>query len=116
MIKDVKFRNNTLYVGVNEYSYKYSIRNVIVIDNTIVVLLEIPNNENVINNVFAVSSNGKLKWFIQPVTERFPEMKQPLPMENIAFNGEHIAATDFYGFRYFVNIKDGKIIDRDFVK
>lgn len=116
MIKDVKYKNNTLYVGVNEYSYKYYIRSAIVIGNQIVVLLDIPNDENVINNVFSVSPNGKVKWFIQPVNERFPKMQKPLPMESLTYDGQYLLTTDFYGFRYFINPVDGKIIDRDFVK
>ena len=48
--------------------------------------------------------------------EAFPELKQVFPFEQMSIIDEVISATDFYGRRFIINPKDGKILSKDIVK
>ena len=87
-----------------------------IFDNKILVLLSIPQKDTeTIDNIYAVSDKGNIIWRSESLKQLYPDQIN-LPYEYMTVNGSEIEATDFYGRRYFINIKDGRIIKRDVVK
>lgn len=94
------------------YKFEYDIRQEIVFDNLYIVLLAIPFNDETIDNVFAISKNGKLVWRIKGRDDKGLK----LPYENLSQIGDEFFASDFYGRRVQFNPTNGEIIKIDSVK
>ena len=56
--------NNELNVNENYVNFPYPIRDVKVINNTLIVLLDIPQNDNTVDNLYAVNDKGAVIWHI----------------------------------------------------
>lgn len=111
-----KVDKNALIVNKHRVEFQHNIQNVIPIDKTLVVLLHIPFNETFLDNVFAVSNEGKVVWRIQNPSEVYP-INERLPYEYMRLDESgNMVVTDFVGIRYQVNPVNGKIIGRDCVK
>jgi len=114
--KKFEVDKNVLVVNKHRVEFKHNIQNVIPIDKTLVVLLDIPFDETFLDNVFAVSNEGKVIWRIQNPSEVYP-INERLPYEYMRLDeAANIVVTDFVGIRYHVNPVNGKIIGRDCVK
>ena len=88
--------NNVIVVENNQIVFEHKIRYVKEVDDTLIVLLEIPNNVKYLNNVFGISETGKIKWRIQNVGDVL-RVKNPLPFENLMVQGDNVFVSDFYG-------------------
>lgn len=108
-------KNNELLIGNQKVVFKYNIRYVEKVNDTFVVLLEIPYNEMYLDNVFGVSKNGEIIWRIENAGKVY-STKNQLPYENLTINENEASVSDFYGRRYFFNPSSGKLISRDIVK
>ena len=103
--------NNELNVNENYVNFPYPIRDVKVINNTLIVLLDIPQNDNTVDNLYAVNDNGAVIWHVQHLKEVYPAEKM-LPYEQIIVRKQEICAIDFYGRCYFIDPNNGKILRR----
>lgn len=113
---EITYNNNCLCIGNIRKEFAYEIKKVQIFDNKILVLLSIPQEDTeTIDNIYAVSDKGNIIWRSESLKQLYPDQIN-LPYEYITVNGSEIEATDFYGRRYFINIKDGRIIKRDVVK
>ncbi len=106
---------NELVVENNKIVFDHNIRYVIEVNDTLIILLEIPNNIRYLNNVFGINKNGEIKWRIQSVGDVFP-LKNQLPFENLMVNGTDVFVSDFYGRRFSLNPTNGEILSSDVVR
>ena len=104
-----------LVVENNKIVFDQNIRYVKEVNDTLIVLLEIPNNIRYLNNVFGINKNGEIKWRIQSFGDVFP-IKNQLPFENLMVNGTDIFVSDFYGRRFSINQTNGEIFSSDVVR
>ncbi|SDZ50576.1 hypothetical protein SAMN05421736_11529 [Evansella caseinilytica] len=113
----IKFNqyDNELVVENNKIVFEHDIRYVVEVNDTLIVLLEIPNNTSYLNNVFGINKNGEIKWRIQNVADVFP-VKNQLPFENLMVNGTGVFVSDFYGRRFSLNPTNGEIFASDVVR
>ena len=107
--------DNELVVENNKIVFVHNIRYVIEVNDTLIVLLEIPNNIRHLNNVFGIKRNGEIKWHIQSVGDVFP-VKNQLPFDNLMANGTDVYVSDFYGRTFSFNPINGEILSSDVVK
>ncbi len=113
----IKFNqyDNELVVENNKIVFEHDIRYVVEVNDSLIVLLEIPNNTSYLNNVFGINKNGEIKWRIQNVADVFP-VKNQLPFENLMVNGTDVFVSDFYGRRFSLNPTNGEIFAGDVVR
>lgn len=104
--------DNEIVVGNNKIVFDHNIRYVIEVNDTLIVLLEIPNNVTYLNNVFGINKIGEIKWRIQSVSDVFP-VKNQLPFENLMVNGTDVFVSDFYGRSFSLNPTNGEILSSD---
>jgi len=107
--------NNEIIVNNNKIVFEHRIRYVKEVENSLIVLLGIPNNVRYLNNVFGVSEKGEIKWRIQSPSDGY-SVKNQLPYENLFVNGTEVVVSDFYGRRFSVNLTSGEILTRDIAK
>ncbi|MFJ7982197.1 hypothetical protein ACIQ1D_18205 [Lysinibacillus xylanilyticus] len=107
--------DNELVVENNKIVFDHNIRYVIEVNDTLIVLLEIPNNIRYLNNVFGIKKNGEIKWRIQSVGDVLP-VKNQLPFENLMVNGTDVFVSDFYGRGFSFNPINGEILSSDVVR
>lgn len=106
---------NELVVNQKKIVFDHNIRYVKEVDETLVVLLEIPNNVTYLNNVFGINGIGEIKWRIQSVSDVF-SIKNQLPFENLMVKGIDVYVSDFYGRRFLLNTTTGKLLSSDVVR
>ncbi|NLK96353.1 MAG: hypothetical protein GX275_14400 [Clostridiales bacterium] len=111
----IKVNGNELSIDSKIIKFNYDIRDTKLVNNQVIVLLSIPFNVNEIDNIYAVSLDGKINWKVESLSVINPDGNN-LPYENMFLNNEELTATDFYGRRYFINTINGTIIKKDIVK
>ncbi|URZ04109.1 hypothetical protein [Clostridium felsineum] len=95
--------------------FDYNIRDVKLFGDLIIVLLSIPFDKTELDNLYAISKQGKVVWRVQGLNTVFPNQSN-LPYEQMNVNENVITATDFYARRYFINPLNGNIEKSDIVK
>ena len=101
------------YYHNNDLNLEFSVRQKIEIENLEIILLDIPYNDDTVDNIYGIH-NQKILWRVQ--TRNDLSNKLPYEQMTIDTNANVIAATDFYGRRSFIDEKTGKIIKTDTVK
>jgi len=114
---DIKFEENKLKLPFTKVSFKHNIDRILESKGRIVVLLDIPNDDDTINNIYALDINGKKLWRVQSLKEFNPNIAQFSPYVGISLldNG-NISATNYFGMNYEVSIEDGKILGAHLAK
>lgn len=115
MEKEIKFKDNILFINKQKVVFSNNIRNIEKLDDIIIVLLSIPQKDEAIDNIYAVSYEGNMLWQVQSLKILFPYQIN-LPYEQMVIDGDEIRATDFYGRRYFIDARSGLIKKWDIVK
>ncbi len=113
---EIKINKNKLEINGKEITFTHNIRQFKTIGADIAVLLEIPNNDDSIDNIYCYDKNGMIKWRVQPIREAFPEMKRVYCYEQMNIKEGQISATDFYGRRFIIDPIDGRIVKKEIVK
>lgn len=113
---NIQINKNILVLNGKEIKFDHNIRQFRTVGDDVVVLLAIPNNDDTLDNIYCYASYGIIKWQVQPIKEAFPEMKQVYPFEQMSVIDGMIAASDFYGRRFFIDPETGKITKKDIVK
>lgn len=110
MVLDVQFRKNTLFVNKKPINFDFTIGNALVVDNKIVFLLEIPQNNDTLRNIYCLNADCHFLWQVQSVLEAYPEIEEEIPFTNLALreNGT-LTASDFFGRNFDIDHKTGKI-------
>lgn len=116
-METVKYTDNEIRFGIKKIRFKLKIRTLISLDKFVVVLLEVPYTDNeTLNNIHAFNMLGDKIWTVQAVSEKYPNLNKYLPFENLVYSDKMLRASDFMGRRFFINPKDGKLLDMDTVK
>ena len=110
-----RINGNELEIDGQTILFDAPIRDVKIAGNLAVVLLSIPFESDETDNLYAVDTSGQIRWRSQRLRERFPNEKL-LAYEQITVLENRLFATDFYGRRYAIDLWNGNILGRDFVK
>lgn len=114
---DITFADNKLILPASKIAFKYRIYSIAKIKGGVAVLLDIPADEEVTENIYALDLNGQKIWKVQSVREFNPNIKHLSPYVGMSLleNG-NISATTFFGLNYEISAKDGKILSSRMVK
>lgn len=110
----IKILNNILFVdNLEVYSFIFDIKDFIVLDERIVVLINSPTKSLFNENIFCIDKNGQLIWQVEKVVHIYEDS----PYDKIVnCNNESIEAWNCDSCNYLINIQNGKIISRRFTK
>lgn len=116
-MNNITFKENELKFPTKKIRFKQQIRTIEFVDNVVVVLLEIPYEDNkTINNLCAFNVLGERIWKVQPLSERFPDFETYLPYENLFYKNGKLAVSDFMGRTFFIDAKSGNLLDMQVFK
>lgn len=103
-----KFVTSTFEVDFNNNISKVEYNNEIYL-----VLLEIPKDSKEIDNLYGVDVRGTVRWRDQSIKDAFGiPQNSPYASLDIVGNGT-VKVTNFYGMRFSVNTKNGKLIEKE---
>ena len=105
----IRIADKKLLIADKSISFPRKIADVAVLDDEVVVMLDIPNGDNLNENIYAVSDKCEILWQVQPIEEYKDDISEILPYENLLYNDEKLSASDFYGRKFDINAKTGKI-------
>ena len=63
MVKNIKLHKNALYINDELITFDFDIDTLIVMDDKIIVLLDIPYDSSELDNIYAVNLSGKIKCY-----------------------------------------------------
>ncbi len=110
---EISFEENKLNIDDKSISFDLNIYNAIVLDDKVVVMLDVPNENPMLDNIIAFDFTGQFLWTVQPFKERFPEIKMTTPYVGMFKRDDgNINATNFYGICVEISAKDGKILSK----
>ncbi len=115
-MQNLKIKENKLYIGTKVLTYKYNISNVLYTNNKLVILFDTLENE-LLENILAITTEGKILWQVQSVKKAYPEIQKNTSFVGISLmeNG-NIAAANYYGLVFEISINDGKILSKQMSK
>ena len=67
---EVSFEENKLNIDDKSISFDLNIYNAIVLDDKVVVMLDVPNENPMLDNIIAFDFTGQFLWTVQPFKER----------------------------------------------
>mgnify|MGYP003299985060 FL=1 len=111
-----QYKDNQIEINNTKFKFKFDIRDVIQYENKYIILLAIPFNQIVINNIYCLDEDAKMVWQSEDLSVLYPNMKNILPYEQMGIKDNFIFASDFVGRNYKINVNDGKIVDFDIVR
>lgn len=115
-MEQIAFDENLLLFPKKSIEFDYKIRKIEFVNDLVIVLTEIPGDDDTINNLFAFNLEGIPIWRVEPIKNKFPKLENLLPYEDINIIDEKISAVDFIGRRFFINPIDGELIEFKVVK
>jgi len=116
-MSDIKHTDYEIKFAVKKVRFHLKIRTLITVGKFVIALLEVPFSDNkTLNNIHAFNMLGEKVWTVQSISEKYPDLETYLPYENLVYSDNELKATDFMGRRFFINVKDGKLLDMDIVK
>ncbi len=105
-------QNNKLLIGKNSTQFPYNILEVKPVGSQLLVLLDVPPHSKEIDNVYAVGWDGVINWKIQD-RSKFENNHSKTPYVAMVVERNRLKVIDFCGIRYWVNLDNGFIIERD---
>lgn len=115
-MRDFKIDDNALIVNGNKVEFQFKIDNVKICNSLYIVLVDIPSNIKITNNVYAVNENGHIVWQVQDVNEVY-SFKNDVPYVGTRITEDNfIIATNYNGVTVTVNSVDGKIVGKGITK
>ena len=106
--KTLKFENGCLI------EFKFPIRQSIVFNDMIIILLHIGGNTQYNRNIFAADFNGVLLWQIEQSNDL--DLMGYCPFISLEMIDSELVSHNWCGFRYIINPSTGKIISKIFTK
>lgn len=101
-------KNKIIHSGKTIKEFEYQIRNMIEIDDLIIILLEIPfGNTTKKNNIVAINLQGNVVWTV----DASEYVKNALPFEQMFLKDNFLYASDFYARKFKINYEAGIIED-----
>lgn len=117
MSNNISYIDNVLTLPNKTVKFPFDIDSMIVFNGVFVVLLDIPNEDNTIDNIYALNIDGKKLWKVQSVNKVYPNITKFSPYVGMSLleNG-NISATNYFGMNYEISIENGKILSKRMVK
>ncbi|NKB46261.1 MAG: hypothetical protein GKR77_00535 [Legionellales bacterium] len=116
IIKNYRFEANRLIISTSDSIKKVilplAIEEVKCFEDMLVVLLDYSMDEIFNENVFGISAEGKVLWQIEKIFHAYEHS----PFTNIGQKNDLLSAYNVEGYNYFVDLKTGKIVDKEFIK
>ena len=109
------YEGNLFKIGEKIKEFAYLIRDAKLCEDKIIVLLEIPFEDDEINNLYALNEKCEIIWRVEDLKDIFKNQVL-LPYEQMVIEDKVAIVSDFYGRRYYINCDDGKIMKRDIAK
>ncbi len=117
MVNNISYVDNVLTLPNKSVKFPFNIDSMLVYNGVFVVLLDIPNEDNTIDNIFALDIDGKKLWRVQSVAKAYPEITQFSPYIGMTLlESGNISATNYFGVNYEISIEDGAILSKRMVK
>lgn len=109
---------NTIILNNKEINFKYQIESVVEINEKyIVLLINRPYSKAQLkNNVYALDKNGRILWQMQDPLSVFPFKEPGICIEIGVDKQNRLYAITHVGIIYYLNLDNGKIIERSFSK
>ena len=117
MTNSISYVDNVLTLPNKNVKFPFDIDSLLVYNGVFVVLLDIPNEDDTIDNIFALDIDGKKLWRVHSVSKVYPNVRQFSPYIGMTLseNG-NVSATNFFGVNYEISIEDGSILSKRMVK
>lgn len=117
MSNNISYVDNVLTLPNKTVKFPFDIDSMIVFNGVFVVLLDIPNEDNTIDNIYALNIDGKKLWKVQSVNKAYPNITKFSPYVGMSLleNG-NISATNYFGMNYEISIENGTILSKRMVK
>lgn len=117
MSNNISYVDNVLTLPNKTVKFPFDIDSMIVFNGVFVVLLDIPNEDNTIDNIYAFNIDGKKLWKVQSVNKVYPNITKFSPYVGMSLleNG-NISATNYFGMNYEISIENGTILSKRMVK
>lgn len=121
MKHNVQVKENKLIIDDTKVVFSQNIAELQKIDDTFIVRLEIPTNKSLTNNdfknVYAVTSEGFIKWQIKnEKPENYPNFHLSPLVKIYVDSQNNLFVTDFMGRRYLVDLNLGNLTIEDITK
>lgn len=87
-----------------------TIRDYLMIDHMIIILLDIPHESQQIQNIFCFSMDGAKKWQVESSKKKY-HLNREYPYEQMTFINNQLYGIDFYGRRFLIDVKTGSLLD-----
>ena len=109
-------RGNCLVTEQFEVEFEFPISIAIYTSNIYVVLLAAPRMSAVVDNLYGVDHKGRIIWKVQSVQSAFKLINSTPYIALKAINEKVVSVTNFYGMRYYVDVVDGKLIEKENIR
>lgn len=100
---NITFSGNRLTINTYELSVEYDIKDVRIVDGTIVVLFQVPPDDPETRNVAAFDTNGDRQWTIEAPQDDGAEKSY----HYIQYEKGKLTAHNWDGYQYIVDIQTG---------
>lgn len=107
IMADIEYKNNEIEVNGNKVETRREIRDVVVCDNVVVVLLDVPPNEEDPQNIIGLDVDGNRLWDIEEVPSQTPQTESvymTLQKEN-----DTVLTSNWNGNQYEIDLHDGSV-------
>lgn len=106
-MNEVSYSENTVVIGNDEVQVRYDVKDIVVVDDVVVVLQEPPADaDDVERNIVAFDTHGTQLWTVQQASRGHPT---PRTYTYIRYENGELIANNWNGYKYTVDIEDGSI-------
>lgn len=105
-----RFNKNEIVIKDRKYVFPFDIREVLIYQDCYIVLLSIPFNSNFVNNIYCLDDMAQIVWQSEDILQKYPDLKNPLPYEQMILDKNKLYASDFFGRNFYIDTKTGKIL------
>lgn len=103
---DVSYTENELQIGDETITLEYDVKDVLVVDETVLVLQQVPSGVREDQNVVAFDLEGNHRWDIAPPTEGMKGQ----PYSFIRNEDGRVEANNWNAYKFEVDIDTGNVM------
>ncbi len=101
----ISYTGAELNIDGKTVTFPYSIADAVCVKDLVLVLLEIPTDEDHPNNIVAVTRDGQTQWEIDTPTEGSYDQ----PYHFIRTQNDKVYATNWDGYEYLIHLDSGAV-------
>lgn len=108
----IRYDGKTVYFTTQPVVFNFEVGDMIETEDSVIVRLNIPAENDTKQNVFALQKDAKFLWQVDSSLKAYPEINVELPYENMALlsNG-NVNVSDFFGRTFEIDSQNGKILN-----